>query len=349
MKFCLFHSIQLPVPKEQVRYYKEALAQVQHAERLGFDSVWITEHHFSRHGIVSATLSLLAYLAGVTERIRLGTGVAVLPFHNPIQLAEEVATVDLLSDGRLDFGIGRAAFPRIYQGYGLSYAESRDRFGECLEIILRSWTAEKFSFHGKYYQYDDLCVVPKPLQKPHPPIRIGATSADTFELVGRMGYPIFINPSRVATLLDLKPLVSEFHQARKKAGHTGQVDVGLRVPVYVAETAEKAYSEPKDSTMFQMQRLINVIADSIGQEGISAGDDRTAQVQRLQAMSYEDVLANTVIYGTAESVVERLQQLQEELGLTQIIYEVNFGCNVPLEHQIKAVKLINENVVPRFK
>ena len=107
MKFGLFQSVQLPDPKEQVRYYQEAMAQVLYAEQLGFDSVWITEHHFSRHGIVSATLSLLAYLAGVTSTIRLGTGVTVLPFHNPIQLAEEVATVDLLSDGRLDFGAGR--------------------------------------------------------------------------------------------------------------------------------------------------------------------------------------------------------------------------------------------------
>ena len=107
MKFGLFHSIQLPDPTQQVKYYKDALAQVLHAEKLGFDSVWITEHHFSRHGIVSATMSLLAYLAGVTERIRLGTAVTVLPFHNPIQLAEEVATVDLLSDGRRDFGVGR--------------------------------------------------------------------------------------------------------------------------------------------------------------------------------------------------------------------------------------------------
>ncbi len=101
--------------------------------------------------------------------------------------------------------------------------------------------------------------------------------------------------------------------------------------------------------MFQMQRLVNVITRSATQEGISASDDRLAQARRIQAMTYEDVLANTVVYGTAGSVVERLQKLQEELGLTQIIYEVNFGCNVPLDHQIKAVKLINEKVVPNFK
>ena len=349
MEFGLFVEFPSREGTTQAQIFKDSMELIQAAEDSGSEGVWLAEYHFDPgRSVLSAPVTVAGAVAARTKKVKIGLAVHVLPLRNPVQIAEEIATLDHLSDGRLDFGIGRAAFPRIYQGYGFDYAESRDRFDECLEIILRSWTEERFSFKGKFYQYDDLCVVPKPLQKPHPPIRIGATSEDTFELGGRMGYPIFINPSRVTTLLDLKPLVAEFHQAREKAGHTGQVDVGLRVPVYVAETKEKAYSEPKESTMFQMQRLINVITQSIGEAGISAGDDRAAQAERLKAMTYEDVLANTVVYGTPESVVERLQQLQEELGLTQVIYEVNFGCNVPLEHQIKAVQLINEQVAPNL-
>ena len=349
MEFGLFVEFPSREGTTQAQIFKDSMELIQAAEDSGSERIWLAEYHFDPgRSDLSAPVTVAGAVAARTKKVKIGLAVHVLPLRNPVQIAEEIATLDHLSDGRLDFGIGRAAFPRIYQGYGFDYSESRDRFDECLEIILRSWTEERFSFKGKFYQYDDLCVVPKPLQKPHPPIRIGATSEDTFELVGRMGYPIFINPSRVTTLLDLKPLVAEFHQAREKAGHTGQVDVGLRVPVYVAETKEKAYSEPKESTMFQMQRLINVITQSIGEAGISAGDDRAAQAERLKAMTYEDVLANTVVYGTPESVVERLQQLQEELGLTQVIYEVNFGCNVPLEHQIKAVQLINEQVAPNL-
>ena len=349
MEFGLFVEFPSREGTTQAQIFKDSMELIQAAEDSGSEGIWLAEYHFDPgRSVLSAPVTVAGAVAARTKKVKIGLAVHVLPLRNPVQIAEEIATLDHLSDGRLDFGIGRAAFPRIYQGYGFDYAESRDRFDECLEIILRSWTEERFSFKGKFYQYDDLCVVPKPLQKPHPPIRIGATSEDTFELVGRMGYPIFINPSRVTTLLDLKPLVAEFHQAREKAGHTGQVDVGLRVPVYVAETKEKAYSEPKESTMFQMQRLINVITQSIGAAGISTGDDRAAQAERLKAMTYEDVLANTVVYGTPESVVERLQQLQEELGLTQVIYEVNFGCNVPLEHQIKAVQLINEQVAPNL-
>ena len=107
MKFGLFHSVQLPDPSQQERYYREALEQVLHAERLGYSSVWFTEHHFTRHGIVSDTFSVLAYLAGITSSIRLGTAVTVLPFHNPVRLAEQTATVDVLSNGRLELGVGR--------------------------------------------------------------------------------------------------------------------------------------------------------------------------------------------------------------------------------------------------
>lgn len=350
MEFGLFVEYPSREGVTQAQIFKESMQLIEAAEDTGSEGVWLAEYHFDPgRSVLSAPITVAGAVAARTKKVKIGLAVHVLPLRNPVRIAEEIATLDHLSEGRLDFGVGRSAFPRIYEGYGVSYAESRERFDECLAVILKSWTAEKFSFHGKYYQYDDLCVVPKPVQKPHPPVRIGATSADTFELVGRMGYPIFINPSRVTTLLDLKPFIDEFHQARKKAGHTGPVDVGLRVPVYVAETEEKAYSEPKESTMFQMQRLVNVITQSANQEGISASDDRMAQARRLAAMSYEDVMANTVVYGTPESVVERLQQLQEHLGLTQVIYEVNFGCNVPLDLQIRAVTLINEKVVPRFK
>jgi len=349
MEFGLFVEFPSNEHTTQAQIFKDSMELIEAAEESGSEGIWLAEYHFDPgRSVLSAPVTVAAAVAARTKRVKIGLAVHVLPLRNPVQIAEEIATLDHLSGGRLDFGIGRSAFPRIYQGYGFNYAESRERFDECLEIILKSWTSERFSFHGKYYQYDDLCVVPKPLQKPHPPIRIGATSEDTFELVGRMGYPIFINPSRVATLLDLKPMVAEFHAARKKAGHTRSVDVGLRVPVYVAETKEKAYSEPKESTMFQMQRLINVVTQSIGESGISAGDDRAAQAERLKGMTYEDVLTNMVVYGTPESVVERLQELQEELGLTQVIYEVNFGCSVPQEHQINAVQLINEKVAPKL-
>ena len=155
MKFGLFHSVQLPDPEAEKRYYKEALEQVLWAEQLGFNSVWMTEHHFSRHGIVSATLAVLAYLAGVTKTIRLGSAVTVLPFHNPIQLAEEAATVDLLSDGRLDFGVGRGYQWGEYHKLNIPMEEADRRFEEAMKVITRAWTEkEPFDHQGEFWTFN---------------------------------------------------------------------------------------------------------------------------------------------------------------------------------------------------
>ena len=163
MKFGLFHSVQLPDSTQQARYYREALDQALHAESLGYDSVWFTEHHFTRHGIVSATLSLLAYLAGVTSDIRLGTAVTVLPFHNPVLLAEQAATVDLLSGGRLDFGVGRGYQWGEFHRMNIPMDEASRRFEESMSVVTKAWTAtEPFDHDGEFWSFNDLTVQPKP-------------------------------------------------------------------------------------------------------------------------------------------------------------------------------------------
>jgi alkanesulfonate monooxygenase SsuD/methylene tetrahydromethanopterin reductase-like flavin-dependent oxidoreductase (luciferase family) len=137
--------------------------------------------------IASVPLVLVAAIAARTTRVRIGTGVSVLPLCHPIRTAEEAATVDQLSHGRLDFGVGRSGFPRAYSGYGVRYDESRERFQESLDVILKAWTQEGFSRAGTYFTFDNLTVVPRPYQKPHPPIFVAATTHDTFPMVGRMG------------------------------------------------------------------------------------------------------------------------------------------------------------------
>lgn len=350
MDFGLFVEFPCREGVTEAEVFAESFALVDAAEAAGVEAIWLAEYHFDpTRSVLSAPITVAGAIAARTKRLKIGLGVHVLPLRNPVRVAEEVATLDHISGGRLDFGVGRSAFPRAYMGYGLSYAESRGRFVECLEVILRAWTTERFSFTGEYYHYQDVCVVPKPLQRPHPPIRIGATSADTFGLVGQMGYPIFINPSRVFSLSALAPFIQEYRQARQEAGHDGAVDIGLRVPVYVAETMAQAYAEPQESTLAYMQRFVRVITESASQSGISATDDRLAQAERLRHMSYEDMVHNLVIYGTPEAVVDRLHQLQEELGLTQIVYEVNFGCRIPYELQVKCLRLMQERVIPHFK
>jgi alkanesulfonate monooxygenase SsuD/methylene tetrahydromethanopterin reductase-like flavin-dependent oxidoreductase (luciferase family) len=266
--------------------------------------------------------------------------------YHPIHIAEDVATLDHISQGRVEFGVGRGTFPDTHDGFNSPFAESRERFDEYLEVILKAWTTERFSFLGKYYRCEDLYVRPKPVQIPHPPIRVGITSEVTFPLIGRLGYPIIINPSRVFALTELGPYIEQYRQAWQEAGHAGRPQVGLRIPLYVAETAGRAYSEPKESTLAAMQGLGERVARSASRPGTTG--NWSAQAERVQHMSYDDWLRDKVVYGTPDMVVPRLQQLCDELGLTQLLYEINYGRQLPYELQLRNLRLINEQVIPQF-
>jgi alkanesulfonate monooxygenase SsuD/methylene tetrahydromethanopterin reductase-like flavin-dependent oxidoreductase (luciferase family) len=285
-------------------------------------------------------------IAARTQRIRIGLGVQCLPLGHPVRMAEEAATVDLISGGRLEFGVGRGTFPNVHEGYNVPFAQSRGRFEEFLEVILKAWTTEQFSFDGEYYRCQDLVVEPKPWQKPHPPIRVGITSAESFPIVGRMGYPILINPSRVFSLAELADHIRQYRQAWQDAGHQGKSEVGLRIPVYVAETAEQAYEDPRESAIFMAQRLGQRVSGYAGYSG-TTGDWRS-QGEQILSMSYDDWLRDKVVYGTADAVTERLQQLVKDLDLDQIIYEINSGNRLSYQHQVTSLRLFNQQVVPNF-
>jgi len=165
--------------------------------------------------------------------------------------------------------------------------------------------------------------------------------------VGRLGFPIIINPSRVFALSELAPYIKRYREAWHAAGHAGAPQVGLRVPLYVATTAERAYAEPRASTMAAMQGLGNRVADSASRVGTTG--DWSAQAEHVRNMSYDDWLRDKVVYGTPEKVVDRLQQLRDELDLTQILYEVNHGRQLPYALQLENLKLINERVIPQLK
>ncbi|MBI3967612.1 MAG: LLM class flavin-dependent oxidoreductase, partial [Chloroflexi bacterium] len=135
---------------------------------MGFDQIWVAEHHFTRYGSVPSTLTFAAYVAARTKRIRIGTAVVLLPFWNPLLVAEEAAMVDILSDGRLDLGVGRGYQWHEYQRFNIPMEESRGRFTESLEIIKKAWTEKAFDYEGQYFQLNGVNVLPKPLQKPHP-------------------------------------------------------------------------------------------------------------------------------------------------------------------------------------
>lgn len=346
MEFGVFLEFPVLEGKTEKDAFDDSMKLVDLAESLGVGSMWLAEYHFSPGRVMASPITISAAAATRTKNIRLGTGVILLPLAHPVRVAEEIATLDLISGGRVEFGVGRGTFPNVHEGFGSPFAESRGRFEESLEIITKAWTNETFSFHGEYYHLDDLTVTPKPLQDPHPPVTVGVTSVESFAITGRMGYDIFVNPSRVFSLPDLKPAIDDYHKAWKDAGHPGRGKVGLRLPVYIADDAQKAHDEPMESALFSMGRLSNRVA-SYAEYGGTTGN-WGAEADRVKNMSYDDWVREKVAFGTHEAVTEKLQSLIEALGLDRVIFEVNFGNLIPNENQVRTMTMMMEKVAPNL-
>ncbi len=345
--------------RTQEEAFAEAMSIAEIAEREGLDGVWLAERHFAMHrrptdpmgagipSIASVPLVLAAAIAARTTRVRIGTGVSVLPLCHPIRIAEEAATVDQISKGRLDFGVGRSGFPRAYAGYGVRYDESRDRFQESLDVILKAWTREGFSHTSTYFAIDNLTVVPRPYQKPHPPIWVAATTQDTFPMVGRMGFSL-VTGLRGFDVPEAREHLAAYRAARREAGHPGDGNVYLRIPVYVAATAARARSEPEASTMRSYRRLSENLAASVGQAGTTGAEERAERAERLSRVTYEDILRDRVAYGTPDMVVDRLRELRDVLGLSGVIMESNVGGRIPVEQMLTSIRLYAQEVAPRL-
>ena len=348
MKFGLFHSVQLPNPSQQERYYREALEQVLHAERLGYNSVWFTEHHFTRHGIVSATLSVLAYLAGLTDTIRLGTAVTVLPFHNPVQLAEQTATVDVLSNGRLDLGVGRGYQWGEFNRMGVPMDEATRRFEEGMEILTRAWTdTEPFDHRGEFWNFNDLTVHPRPVQQPHPPVYVAASGAESMERVVRNDWNLLIGQAesqrQVTDQID-------FYQnalADAESDYTPQRVVVARA-MHTAPTTEQARDEAKIPFLWFKDTGQEVSAPPGRRVELLPEEFATYRSRYTPDASFDYAAScdNVMLFGSPDHIAERVGQLRDA-GAENLIFFVNFGG---IEHQkvLDSLELFASEVMPQF-
>src|SRR5918996_1465710 len=209
--------------------FQESFELVDLAEQMGLDTVWLGETHFNpNRAVLSAPIVVASSIATRTKRLRVGMAVQVLPLIHPLRIAEEAATVDQISRGRFEFGVGRSGNVRAYDTMGIDYEESRERFQEALDIILKAWTGETFSYQGKYNHITNARLSPLPYQKPHPKVRMASTTEDSFSRVGRLGFPIFLS-MRGMDVDDLKTNLGDYHKAWRDAGHPGEAgDISVR-------------------------------------------------------------------------------------------------------------------------
>jgi alkanesulfonate monooxygenase SsuD/methylene tetrahydromethanopterin reductase-like flavin-dependent oxidoreductase (luciferase family) len=348
MEFGMFHQFPALPGRTQREAFEEGFAQIDAAERWGLDAIWLAELHFDpQRSVLSAPLSIASAVGARTERIKIGIAVQVLPLCHPLRLAEEAATVDHISRGRLIFGVGRSGLPRTYEDYGVSYAESRERFAEVLDIVELAWTQPNFSYAGRYYTFKHITVAPQPLQQPYPPIRIAAASPDTYPAAGARGVPIFIN-ARYGAFAEFAPEIRAYRDAYEAAGHPGRGEVYLRVPTYLAETEERARMEPKESLLHFYREQAQRLRDSLSRAGTRAIEGRAERLKRIENLTYEEALDGQVLVGTPDAVTQRLRSLEDELGIDGILAELNCGGLIPHAQVMTALRLLCEDVMPRF-
>ncbi|MCW5747616.1 MAG: LLM class flavin-dependent oxidoreductase, partial [Alphaproteobacteria bacterium] len=219
--------------------YKRALERIEIMDRTGFDAVWLAEHHFSTFSVCPSVHMLGTLAAARTERLRIGTAVSLAALYHPLRLAEEVALLDVLSGGRVNWGAGRGFAISEFNAFGVPPEESAERFREAVDIVLRVWTQEKAGFEGKHFRFDPVELLPKPLQQPHPPVWMAATSDPAIEWAASRGFSILMDPHSSTTDLGRKRRFYADHMARSGFTAEGR-DIPMARLLALADTREKA-------------------------------------------------------------------------------------------------------------
>ena len=298
MRFGLFGGARTKrsIGLEDSQGYESFIDYVTEADRLGFAQMFMVEHHFTGHGQVSASMTLLAFLAAKTKTIRLGTAVVVLPWHNPVLIAEQAATLDLLTGGRFDFGVGKGYRKSEFDGFCIPMDEASERFDEAMGIIRKAWTTEgRFSHHGKRWHYDNILVEPEPLQRPHPPLWLAAGSPDSIKRAAREGYNLLLDQ-----LAQTDQIIQRIALFKAECANVGRAyDANM---VATARPLQMIHSEAERADAYATRKRV------IGTIGDLARDKLADRVE-------DDTAA---LLGTPAEVIARLREL-EAGGATNIL------------------------------
>jgi alkanesulfonate monooxygenase SsuD/methylene tetrahydromethanopterin reductase-like flavin-dependent oxidoreductase (luciferase family) len=329
MKFAVLQFFSWPERRvDLATVYARALERIEIMDRTGYEAVWLAEHHFSSFSVCPSVHMVGTLAAARTRRLRIGTGVSLAPFYHPLRLAEEVALLDVLSGGRVNWGAGRG-FARIeFEAFGVPPEDSTARFRETVEIVLKAWTEERLSFRGEQFRFHDIEVLPKPMQRPHPPVWVAASSDGAIDWAAGRGFSILMDPHSSA---------AEIGRKRRRyadgLGTAGYCDTGRDIPVArlvaLGRSAAAAAAVARNGAEWIVDSYLGaqhrpVMQSNFTPEGVDP-------VRRY--------LDEVIVHGTPEAVIDQILRLRDEIGLDYLL------C-APLSHE--SFLLLTDEVLPRL-
>ena len=307
--------------------YARAIERFDIMDREGYDAVWLAEHHFSAFSVCPSVHMMGTIAAARTKRLRIGTAVSLAPFYHPLRLAEEVALLDVLSGGRVNWGAGRGFSRGEFTAFGVPPEESTERFRENVEIVLRAWTEERLSYQGTHFQCDSVEVLPKPMQRPHPPVWMAATSESAIDWAASRGFSILMDPH--CTHAELGQKRAHYGERMAAAGFkAAERDIPMARLIAIADTTERAAEVAARGAAWMVRSYVGPQHRGVRTEQRDLGPDPIARY-----------VNNVIIHGTSQSVVEQIQSLRESAQL-------NYLLCAPLSRE--SFTLLTDKVVPKL-
>lgn len=346
MKFGLHFLLQDPPNGDNLpRLYDEVFEQAELAEKLGFDAFFVPEHHQMPDGYMPAPLTFLAALAARTQRAELGTGIMQLPLFHPLQIAEQGAVIDNLSRGRFILGAGLGLIQKEFDAFQIPLTEAASRFTESVEILKHAWAGETFSHHGRYHQFIDVTITPRPIRRPRPPIWVGAMSEITLNRTGRIGDGWISDPLHN---FDVMKAWSQIYRDAAAQASNPRVEIALMRDAWVAES--RAEVERVWWPHIQAYHLFYLHLGFFSSGRFNAQwEPWVKDIKSDAEWSFDRVAPNRLICGTPDDVVAELKRYEREIGCQYMILMLRHPTGPGHQETMKCIELLGTKVLPKCK
>jgi luciferase family oxidoreductase group 1 len=333
-----FLLLQSPSSRPPQEVFARGIELAQAAETLGFCSVWLAEHHFSTYGYLSRPVQLATYIAAKTTRLRVGTAVIVIPLHHPLVVAEEIATLDLLSNGRLDVGLGRGYQQYEFERFGLELEAGRSRWDESIDIIFKALEGKPFSYDGKHFKLPETSIFPQPVQQPHPPVWIVAQSPYAVEAAVRRGFNVLTGGFGVP-VKQLAEYGQLFSKIVSEVKPSRQPRISVQRPVYVTDNAADA----RDAVEHARWNMRVTLSLRHQKERVEKGV--AIPVPGQNEPGVDELLEHMLIIGTPDTCIRQVKRLRELVGITHFNCNFWFG-DLEQKRVLRSMELFAKEVMP---